>query len=69
MTTTQIVWHKKNEQFDPIFNIITETHSSHKVILGLTVDNKFFLDDHINNICKIVNKKLYAFSRINPYIK
>ena len=60
---------KKNEQFDLICNDITLKHSSHKKILGATIDNKLSFDEHIINICKTANKKLNALSRINHYMR
>ena len=60
---------KENEQFDLICNDITLKHSSHKKILGVTIDNKLSFDEHIINICKTANKKLNALSRINHYMK
>ena len=38
-------------------------------MLGVTIDNKLFFDEHIINICKTANKKLNALSRINHYMK
>ena len=60
---------KENEQFVLIYSDITLKHSSHKIILGVTTDNKLSSDEHINNIHKIANKKFNARSRINHYIK
>ena len=60
---------KENEKFDLLCNAITLKHSSHKKILGVTIDNKLSFDEHIINICKTANKKLNAFSRINHYMK
>ena len=38
-------------------------------ILGVTNDNKLFINEHIANICKTANKKLNALSKINNYMK
>ena len=56
---------KNNERFNLICNDITLKHSSHKKFLGVTIDNKFSFDEHINNICKTANKKLNALNRVN----
>ena len=46
---------KENEQFDLICNDITLKHSSHKKILGVTIDNKLSFDVPFFNICKTAN--------------
>ena len=51
------------------FNDITLKHSNHENVLGLTNDNKLSFDEYIINICKTVNKKVNALSRINYYMK
>ena len=51
------------------FNDITLKHSNHKNVLGLTNDNKLSFDEYIINICKTVNKKVNALSRMNYYMK
>ena len=60
---------KDNKQFDLICNDITLKHSSHKINLGVNIDNKLFCDEHFINICKTANKNLNALSRINHYLK
>ena len=60
---------KENDQFDLLCNDITLKHSSHEKILGVTIGNKLSFDEHIINICKIANKILNAFSKINHYVK
>ena len=60
---------KGNEQFDQTCNDITLKHSSHKKILGVTIDIKLSFDDHIFNFCKTANKKLNALRRINHHMK
>ena len=59
---------KENEQFDLICNGITLKHSSHEKVLGVTIDNKLSIDEHIINICK-TNKTLNALSRKNHCMK
>ena len=49
---------KENGQFDLLCNDIKLKHSSYENILGVTIDNKLFFDEHIINICKTANKKL-----------
>ena len=36
---------KKNEKFDLVCNDITLKHSSHKKVLGVTIDNKLSFDE------------------------
>ena len=60
---------KENEQFDMIYNGITLKYSSHEKILGVTIDNKLCFHEHIINLCKAVNKRFNAVSRINHYMK
>ena len=60
---------KENDQFDLICHYITLKYSSHKKILGVTIDNKLSLDEDIINICKTIHKKLNALSRINHYME
>ena len=58
-----------NEQSDLICNGITLKHSSHKKLLGVTIDDKLCFDKYIINICKTANKKLNALRGINYYMK
>ena len=63
------VWHKREWAIWPDFNYITLKNSSCKKSLGVAIDNKLSVDEDINNICEISNKKLNALTRINHYIK
>ena len=58
---------KENEQFGLLCNDITLEHSSHEKKLGVTIDSKLSINEHIINICKTANKKLNALNRINHY--
>ena len=52
---------KENEQFDLICNDITLKHSSHKNFLGVTINNKPSLNEHI----KISTKQLTKTSTLS----
>ena len=60
---------REYEQFDLICNDIALKHSTHKKILGVTIDKKLSFDEHFINICKTANKKLNALRRINHYMQ
>ena len=47
---------KENEKFDLICNDITLKHSSHEFCFDITIDNKFYFDEHIINISKTAKK-------------
>ena len=36
-----------------------------KVIFRLTIDNKLSFDSHVKNICRKINQKTFALSRIS----
>ena len=38
-------------------------------LLGVTIDSKLNFDKHIPKICKGVNKKVRAFSRLKNYLR
>ena len=60
---------RENEQFGLLCNDITLEHSSHEKEIGVTIDSKLSINEHIINICKTANKKLNALNRINHYMK
>ena len=37
-------------------------------LLGVTIDKKLTFEMHINKLCKKAGKKLFAFSRMSPYM-
>ena len=37
-------------------------------LLGVTIDNKFNFNEHVDNICQKVNNKLHALARIAKYL-
>ena len=64
--------HRNLDLFDD-FSItvdgITIEPSSEVKILGVTVDSKLNLNSHISRICKKAGSKLYAISRLRPYLQ
>ena len=65
-----VVWHHIEWAIWPDLQWrYTKSHSSHKEIWGVTIDNKLSFDEHIIHICKTANKKLNAVSTINHYMK
>ena len=51
---------KENEQFDLICNDITLKHSSDEIFFDITIDNKFYFDEHIINISKTAKKNQHS---------
>ena len=39
-----------------------------QVLLGITTDSNLSFENHINSICRKVNQKLKALTRITPYM-
>ena len=37
-------------------------------LLGLTIDSKLKVDQHVANLCQKANNKISAFSRISNYL-
>ena len=60
---------KENEEFDMICDDISLKHISHEIILGVTIDKKLSIYEHIINTCKTTNKKLNALCKTNHYMK
>ena len=42
--------------------------SEHVKLLGVQIDNKLYFNVHIKELCKKMNQKLCAFSRIRPFL-
>ena len=44
--------------------------SNEKIVklLGVTVDNKFSFEPHLNLVCKKVSQKLHALARVSKFI-
>ena len=38
-------------------------------LLGITLDSELKFEEHINNICSVVNKKLNALHRIGSHMR
>ena len=63
-----ILGKKKRNSVKLIINT-TEIEESRKVVLlGITVDNLFIFNEHIDNICRTANYKLHALRRIRKYL-
>ena len=60
---------KEHGQFYLICSDITLKHSSHEKVLGITIYNKLFFDEQINNISTTAVKKLDVLNRIKQYMK
>ena len=67
-----LIHHRNLDLFDD-FSItvdgITIEPSSEVKILGVTVDSNLNLNSHISKICKKAGSKLYAISRLRPYLR
>ena len=57
---------KENDTFN--FENISIENSKEERILGLTIDNKVSLDNHVEKICKKASQKTCALSRISNYL-
>ena len=57
---------KENDTFN--FENISIKNSKGEKILGLTIDNKLSLDNHVKKICKKASQKTCALSRISNYL-
>ena len=56
----------KNKEKDAFnFGNISLKNSKEVAILGLTIDNKLSLDNHIKKICKKASQKICALSRMS----
>ena len=42
--------------------------SEHIKLLGIQIDNKLYFGMPVRELCQKINQKLYAFSRIRPYL-
>ena len=42
--------------------------SQKEMLLGINLDSELIFEDHVNFMCKIANQKLYALSRIAPFM-
>ena len=42
--------------------------STSKKLLGITIDNKFSFDEHVNSLCNKSSQKLHALSRISHFM-
>ena len=38
------------------------------MLLGITVDNKIWIEPHFNEICKKISQKLHVLARISSHI-
>ena len=51
----------KAEEFDIL-------NSTNKKLLGVTIDNKFSFDKHVETLCKKASQKLHALSRVSHFM-
>ena len=59
----------KNKEKDTFnFENKSLTNRKEKVILGLTIDNKFSFDNHIKKTCRKGSQKICDSSKISNYL-
>ena len=51
-----------------LINSITVKESNEVILLGITIDNKLVFKKHIENLCRTVQYKLRALTRIRKYL-
>ena len=51
-----------------VINSITVKESNEVILLGITIDNKLVFKKHIENLCRTVQYKLHALTRIRKYL-
>ena len=61
-----LVKNKENDTFN--FGNISLKNSKEEVILGMTIDNKPYFDNHVKKNCKKASQKTCALSRISNYL-
>ena len=51
-----------------VINSITVKASNEVMLLGITIDNKLVFINHIENLCRTAQYKLYGLTRIGKYL-
>ena len=51
-----------------VINSITVKESNEVILLGITIDNKLVFINHIENLCRTAQYKLYGLTGIRKYL-
>ena len=58
---------EKNENFRQHINVNRISNTKFEKLLGVTLDNRLKLNQHISSICKTASNKLHALARLSNY--